>query len=230
VGHDEPVQHLVALPVAVPKFSRGWAMGQAVRALVGRPRKPEVDERVKGAAIEIFGELGLSAVSVDAVARRSAVSKRSIYLRWANKEDLLSEALTEQLQLVSDLDTGDLRNDLLSMARQLVELYAGPAGKAALRLAVDPNLGAFGTAQESLRESQVLAARALVHRAVARGDLPPGTSVTVLLDAICGAALNHVLGTPTRMRPMIRKQAPKYAAELVDFVMRALVFEGSPTS
>ena len=197
-------------------------MAEVPGSTVGRPRNPDVDKRVKDAAVELFGESGLPAVSIEAVARNSGVSKRSIYLRWSDKDTLLAEALTERLRLVTDLDTGNLRDDLLALARQLVELYIGPFGKAALRIAFDPGLGVFIGTQEYLRESQVLAARALVHRAINRGELPASISVTLLLDTICGASLNHVIGTPPRMRAAIRLHVSTYTAELVEFVMRAL--------
>jgi AcrR family transcriptional regulator len=44
---------------------------------VGRPRNPAIDDKVLTAALEQFGEAGWAAFSVEAVARRAGVSKRS---------------------------------------------------------------------------------------------------------------------------------------------------------
>jgi AcrR family transcriptional regulator len=185
----------------------------------GRPRDPTVDLRVTKAAVQLFGEVGWSGVSIDAVARASGVSKRSIYLRWSNRDSLLSEALAEHVRLPAAPDTGNLRDDLVILATRLVEFYTGPSGGAALRLAFEPSDDVGSSVHEYLRASQVSSARQVVHRAVERGDLDPDTSVTLLLDTVCGAALNHVIGTPPRRRSEIWRTAAGYAEGLVDFVM-----------
>lgn len=190
------------------------------RVSVGRPRDPSVNVRAMTSAVELFGETGWSAVSMDAVARRSGVSKRSMYLRWPNKDALLVEALKECLSVVSDIDTGSLESDLADLAHQLIDLYAGPTGPAAMRLVFEPGDASAVTILEELRQSQLRAARALVRRAIANGELPPGTSATLLLDTVCGAALNHVITTPISLRSGIRERAARYATDLVDFVMR----------
>ncbi len=59
----------------------------------GRPRDPATEERALRAALEIFGQKGLSGLTIDEVAARSKVGKSSIYLRWPDKEALLAAAL-----------------------------------------------------------------------------------------------------------------------------------------
>lgn len=51
------------------------------------------------------------------------------------------------------------------------------------------------------------------------GELKRGTSVTLLLDAICGGCLNHALATPDKLRPDVKSGLGKYARQLVDFVL-----------
>jgi AcrR family transcriptional regulator len=174
---------------------------------------------VTKAAVQLFGEVGWSGVSIDAVARASGVSKRSIYLRWSNRNALLSEALAEHVRLPGVPDTGDLRNDLVILATRLIEFYTGPSGGAALRLAFEPHDDVGSSVREYLRASQVNSARQVVHRAIERGDLDTDTSITLVLDTVCGAALNHVIGTPPRRRGEIWRTAGGYAEGLVDFVM-----------
>jgi AcrR family transcriptional regulator len=185
----------------------------------GRPRDPNVDLRVTKAAVQLFGEVGWSGVSIDAVARASGVSKRSIYLRWSNRDALLSEALAEHVRLPAHPDTGNIRDDLVFLATRLIEFYTGPSGGAALRLAFEPGDDLGGSVREYLRASQIDSARQVVHRAIERGELDSETSITLLLDTVCGAALNHVIGTPPRRRREIGRDAAEYAAGMVDFVM-----------
>ncbi|HEY1968915.1 MAG TPA: helix-turn-helix domain-containing protein, partial [Pseudonocardia sp.] len=78
----------------------------------GRPRDPEVDNRIARAAVELFGELGWAGFSLEGVARRAGVGKASIYLRWQTKERLLTDALAARVTDIADADTGTLRGDL----------------------------------------------------------------------------------------------------------------------
>ena len=51
-----------------------------------------------------------------------------------------------------------------------------------------------------MRQAQVLAARAIVRRGIDRGELAPGTSVTLLLDTLIGGAMMHAMVTPDERR------------------------------
>lgn len=189
----------------------------------GRPRDPDVDRRVADAAVALFGEAGWAGFSMEAVARRAGVGKASIYLRWQAKEDLLAEALRQRIGMVADVDTGTLRDDLIQLARQVLDLYLGDAGKAALRLALDGDLiPGLAERLNALRTSQVRAARGIVHRGIDRGEIPAGTSVTLLLDTLAGGATTHVQATPAELRPALRANTTQYAEQLVDFLLAAV--------
>ena len=200
-------------------------MGTASAAPVsGRPRDPAVDERVTEAAVALFGEVGWAGFSVEAVARRAGVGKASIYLRWPTKEALLGAALESRMATISEIDTGSTREDLLALTRQLLGLYLGGAGRAAMRLTLDGGyVPEIRTRHETITRSQVLAARAIVKRGIARGELPPSTSVTVLLDTLCGGAMMHAMSAPPELRDRVVAGADAYAEELVDFVAGPLL-------
>ncbi|GLX99706.1 MULTISPECIES: TetR/AcrR family transcriptional regulator [Actinoplanes] len=188
--------------------------------VLGRPRDPGVDDRITRAAAEVFGAYGWARFSVDAVARHAGVGKASIYLRWANKEALLAAALASRLAGVNDIDTGSVRDDLVLLARQVLRAFLDEAGGAVLRLLVEAD--GIPSGQEHLDrflDSQAAAGRAIVRRGVERGQLPAGTSATMLLDCISGGALSHVLATPARLRARVAAGADEYAERLVDFVL-----------
>jgi AcrR family transcriptional regulator len=183
-----------------------------------------VDRRVLSAAAEVFGEDGWGRFSVDAVARRAGVGKASIYLRWPNKQALLVSALGTRITPISDIDTGSVRDDLVRLAEQMLAAFFGEAGPATVRLMLEADQ-VPGVAEQvaEQRQSQILAARAIVRRGLARGELRSGTSVTLLLDAICGGCLNHALATPPHLRSKVGRGITKYAAELVDFVLGSVI-------
>jgi len=189
----------------------------------GRPRDPGVDRRVADAAITLFGEAGWAGFSVEAVSKRAGVGKASIYLRWRTKEALLVEALRLRVGIIDEVDTGSLREDLVRLARQILDLYLGDAGRAALRLGLEGDL-IPGLAEQlsALRMSQVLAARAIVRRGIGRGEIPENTSITLVLDTLIGGATTHVQSTPKDRRDALRADADRYAGQLVDFLLCAV--------
>jgi AcrR family transcriptional regulator len=193
----------------------------------GRPRDPEVDERITRAAAEVYGAEGWARFSVDAVARRAGVGKASIYLRWPNKEALLAAALATRLAGVRDIDTGSVRDDLVALAGQVLHAFLDESGGAMLRLMLE--VDSIPAGQEHLDrflQSQAVAARAIVHRGIDRGQLSGDISVTLLLNTISGGALNHALTTPARSRAKVAAGAESYAEELVDFVLTSVTVPG----
>ncbi|MBP2367749.1 TetR/AcrR family transcriptional regulator [Pseudonocardia parietis] len=186
----------------------------------GRPRDPVVDQRIAEAAIGLFGEQGWAGFSVEAVARRAGVGKASIYLRWPTKQALLLEALRRHVQGVAEVEASDVRDELVQLGMQLMRHYLGEAGRAALRISVEADhIPGVAEHWATIRESRVLAARAIVRRAIDRGELSDATSVTLLLDTLCGAVMNHVQATPEAARAKLLPAGESYVVRLVDFLL-----------
>lgn len=190
----------------------------------GRPRDPELERRVARAALTVFGEVGWRGFTIDAVAREAGVGKASIYLRWSDKQGVLLDALHSQLGHIADADTGSLRGDLVELARQMLRLYLGDLGRAALRLGNEAHaIPELAEQYDAHRRAQVTAARAMVRRGIARGDIDADTPVTLLLDCLVGGATTHVLTTPPELEAQLVANADRYAEDLVDFLLRAVV-------
>jgi AcrR family transcriptional regulator len=191
----------------------------------GRPRDRAVDERVINAALGLYGDVGWSGFSLEAVARRAGVSKGSIYLRWSSKDELLDDALVQNVAGgISTTDTGSLKTDLTHLARSLLALYLGSNGRAALRLMLEGEVvEAIRPRFEDLQRSQVRAARGIVERAIERDQLSAQTSVTILLDTLCGGAMLHAIGTPQDLREQVAARADDYVDQLVDFLVEPLL-------
>ncbi|MGA5704144.1 TetR/AcrR family transcriptional regulator [Peterkaempfera bronchialis] len=196
------------------------------RAAPGRPRDQQVDRRVADAAVEVFGEHGWTGFTIDAVARRAGVGKASVYLRWSSKEDLLTEALTLRLCPVRDVDTGTVRGDLVQLVEQMVGLYSGEHGSAALRLGLEARFIPQLTARyEEMTSAQIRTARDMVRRGIHRGELPETISVTFLLEALCGGAMNHALTARASGRTSRPRTDADFAKRFVDFVLTPVLVD-----
>lgn len=187
---------------------------------LGRPRDPAMEQRVHLASCRVYGRLGWAGFSIESVAREAGVGKASIYLRWTDKTSLLVDALVSTLIRTEDVDTGSLRADLTTLARHHVGYYVGDLKDAALRMTTEaPLTPELRATWEDWRESQVRTARAIVRRGMARGEIAAATSVTLLLDALFGAALMHALVTPDELALRTESDIDDYASALADFVL-----------
>jgi AcrR family transcriptional regulator len=198
---------------------------------VGRPRDPDLEQRVHNVVIELYCEVGWPGLTFDAVARRAGVGKSALYLRWPTKERLLLDALAARTVPLTLIDTGSVREDLLNFARQMAAFFVGQDGLVTLRISLEavtrPELLASLQQQVS---ADILAARAIVHRSVTRGELPEGTSATLVTDIIAGAVLNHVLATPLHLREQMLQQLDHYIEALVDLVLTGVQYCKLPSS
>ena len=188
----------------------------------GRPATG-VDRRIAQAALDLFADAGWAGFAMEAVARRPASGRPRLYLRWNTKEALLADAVTWRLARVADVDTGTLHGDLVELATQILDVYIGDTGRAALRLRLEAAAipGVAGH-YEAMQRAEILAARAIVRRGISRGELAPGTSVTLLLDTLAGGAMMHAMSTPADRRCELARNIGSHAERLVDFLMRAV--------
>jgi AcrR family transcriptional regulator len=160
---------------------------------------------------------------MDTVARRAGVGKASLYLRWNSKEALLSDAIAMRMSRITDVDTGTLRGDLTEFAIQMLDLYAGPSSRVALRLTLEGDvIPGVAEHHQAITRSHVLAARAIVRRGINRGELSPDTPVTLLLDTVAGGAMMHALSTPPDRKASLNRDIRTYAEQLVSFLLRAV--------
>ncbi|WP_181448925.1 TetR/AcrR family transcriptional regulator [Nonomuraea aridisoli] len=191
----------------------------------GRPPDPGLEARVHAAALELYGEVGWAGFTLDAVARRARVGKAALYTRWGSKEKLIADALVSWgAEPPQEIESASLRTNLLRMATDILDGYLEPHGLIYLRAQVEsrvyPEL--FGQALEAFQRERIRRGRAIVLAAIERGELPPGTSPALVLDAVAGILTNHFLSTPTSQMPTLLERKDKYVQETVDFVLSAV--------
>ncbi|MFW6868042.1 TetR/AcrR family transcriptional regulator [Nocardioides sp. CPCC 206347] len=184
----------------------------------GRPRDANMESRLLGAAISLFGSRGWAGFSIEQVARIAKVGKGTVYLRWPSAEALLREALQKRLRFVDDPDTGQLRTDLLSLAQQLAEVYGGENGRAFLRIYLEGDVIPGFEEYWEFQQDQMRVARRILRRGEARGEVGNGIRVTTLLDALSGGILIHTLTAPA---PVVASEeaTTRVLEELVELVL-----------
>lgn len=201
------------------------ALAAVPAASRGRPRSERARLAILSAAAELLLARGLGAVSMDAVAERAGVSKATIYRWWPTKETLALDALYTQWAAAqpSEVDTGSLRGDLLALLRPWALLAAGASGGqgsygqiiAALvtKAQTDPAFAA--EYRQRVVQPRRDTARAILDRAIERGEIPPGTNTEVALDLLYGPLYHRLL----------HRHAPideQFVEDVVDMALRGI--------
>jgi AcrR family transcriptional regulator len=182
-----------------------------------RTRSPEAHEKVLHAALALFGERGIEAASMDAIARAAAVSKATIYNHWHDKEALLLEVMLYVNGLhrePDDIDTGDLQRDLATiLSRKPPGEFAQARDRITPALiaysAVHPEFGALWRRRVMGPPQQCL--KKVLRRAILRGQLPATLDLELAMALLLGPMLfNHIF---TRNKQATAKDIGRETAE-----------------
>ncbi|MFD1659046.1 TetR/AcrR family transcriptional regulator [Streptomyces caeni] len=165
------------------------------RRQMARPggRSARVQASVHTAVRELEAEVGRDALTVPLVAQRAGVTPSTIYRRWGDLRELLSDVAVERLRPdAAPQDRGSLSADLMAWAEQFVDEMASPPGRAYIRDALlgDPDGSNAGQCSDYAAEQIDV----LLARAAARGENAP--DVETVIDRVVAPVMYRVLFRP----------------------------------
>lgn len=128
-------------------------------------------------------------MSLDALARRAHTSKATLYGRWGGKKQLVLDVIRMVISPVEDIDTGDLRGDLLAIGHTIdMSKPRSPGLVVAIAHAATNDPGFARAIEENLAAPYRTAMRNAIDNAINRQELRPGardlTYAAVILPAI----------------------------------------------
>ncbi|MGK3987202.1 TetR/AcrR family transcriptional regulator [Sorangium sp. So ce136] len=157
-------------------------------------RSERVVREVLHAAAAEIARAGYAALRVEDVAARAGVNKTTIYRRWPTKAELVRATLRS----VGDdrhapPDTGAVRLDLLELVRRFVAVASTPEGQGISRmLLAELHVPEVDALVRTLRDERLAPWREVLARGIARGELPPGTDVDLLVEMIRATVTNRL--------------------------------------
>ncbi|GAA2753474.1 TetR/AcrR family transcriptional regulator [Amnibacterium kyonggiense] len=185
---------------------------------LGRKRDHTRDPEILDAALDVLAETGYDAMSMDLVAARAKAGKATLYRRWPSKADLVIDAVTCMKQAqsrIEDLpDTGTLRGDLVALIRphsmEEAERKMRVMGAVVSMLSRDPGLA--DAVNEAITEPRARLNRALIERAIARGEVSPRVDV----DTVA-----HISPSMVAYRTLVQRKPVdrEYLISLIDGVV-----------
>ncbi|MFI6151365.1 TetR/AcrR family transcriptional regulator [Kitasatospora sp. NPDC051170] len=153
-------------------------------------RSARVQQSVHQAVRELEAEVGREALTVPMVAARAGVTPSTVYRRWGDLRELLSDVAVERLRPdAPPADHGSLRADLEAWAEQFAEEMDSTAGRTYLRDALlgDPEQGNAARCSDYAAEQL----KAVGVRAAGRGEAVP--DVETLLDGLVAPLVYRIL-------------------------------------
>ena len=162
----------------------------------GRPRSAGARAAILAAARAILDEGGITAVTMEGIAARAGVGKPTIYRSWPNAHAVAMAALMAAEGRASK--PARARSAVSELKLQLRDVAAVFASRMGRQVATMVASAASETElSKSFRNHFILTrreeGRAIINRAIARGEIRRGISVDVALDMIYGPAFYRLL-------------------------------------
>ena len=187
-------------------------MTDTARAPLGRGEHAR--RRVLRAALGVLADDGMPGFTVESVARRAGASKATVYRHWPTASALLVDAMDAEFRPVPEVDTGDLRADLVALLAAFASSFTDspfPRLMAAFTDAAerDPALGEMHAELTRRRREPLVR---VLDAARARGELVDDLDVELVVD---------LLAAPFFYRRLIahRPMAPDLPGAVVDHVL-----------
>ncbi|GAA0928263.1 TetR/AcrR family transcriptional regulator [Kribbella koreensis] len=170
--------------------------------MAGRPRNPELEQRLLLATWELLTERGYDALTLAEVANQAGAHRTDVYRRWSTKAQLVVETLTEHLPPIIDPDTGSLLSDLRAIIGEFAKSWSAPWIDGVVGLLADlqrdPDAElAFRTMAEG---RGVPLGRALA-RAIERGEIAATTDRALAGDLVEGPLMHRRIAARQPLTP-----------------------------
>ncbi|MEO3857670.1 TetR/AcrR family transcriptional regulator [Acrocarpospora sp. B8E8] len=189
----------------------------------GRPRSERAEKAIVDATLDLIGEgTSVSELSIEAVAARAGVGKTTIYRRWANKEELVGDALATLKAPLPVVEGRTVREDLVAYLDVMRQDTLTLRTRCIMNIAMSepdrhPNL--YERFHKTAIEPRRAAMRAVLERGVATGELRPDLDIELAIGMLSGTMLWYTKGAAHNNTPL----ADDLASRIVDEALRGFL-------
>jgi AcrR family transcriptional regulator len=170
-------------------------LAEEQEAGVGRPRQPDIDERIKNGAVALLGEHGFAGLSVNRICKRVGIPRPTFYRRWPSGVAALIDAFNDRFDDALLTDGGNVEADLFDFAARVRDRYDDPVVSVCLpaiyearRIAPDL-IAPIAEAQRARRRANVATLTGALHAQGFRPTMTPFEILFTLTSAMDQAYL-----------------------------------------
>lgn len=169
----------------------------------GRPRDAQLDHAILEAARELLAVDSYAQLSMESVAARAQVGKKTLYRRWPSKAPLVADAVLDAYGRGGSFgvpDTTDIRADLQSWLNEHAEFIAEPSNAALIRAliaAAASNPSDNNALYERLTAPQHAGLMTRLRHATERAEVRGDADLDAIATALIGTLLLQVLSYTT---------------------------------
>ncbi len=198
--------------------------GEPARRKRGRPRNEGAEDKILDAALAEYGEHGWAGFTVDGLARRAGVGKSTVYLRWPDKDAVLTEAVSSRAKRLAPDDTGSLRGDLETLVGRVLRHFHSPAGWATIRVVFDAasSPDRLGDFSETVTAAHSFSVDQIWERAVARGEISVEVPSDLISEIVFGAAIVNALTERLDHRTDTEAELVRHTTLVTDLVIAGI--------
>ncbi len=189
---------------------------------MARPRNEAARQRLLDAVLEIVATDGVSAVTADAVARRSGVAKTTLYRHFGSTDALVFAAVADSVTAREPPDTGTLRGDLEEIHRRYLAVASSRQNRELFAWMVAKSLES-AELRELFRRVRVQPrgpTTVALQRAIARGEIDADIDLDLAMHIIQGPLISQRIVDDSEV-------SEHDLQRLLDFTLRALGVDGA---
>ena len=167
-------------------------MSKTNKKTPGRPRSVKSHQAIIKATLELLGEVGFQAMSIEAISTRARVGKTTIYRRYDSKEELVADAIESIRQDVIIPDTGNLYSDLDELVEKAAQITLSPIGRQTVAMIISSAAGNSQFAQiywKKYLQPRREAFAIVIERAKTRNEIADNIDSGLIFDSMSGIML-----------------------------------------
>ncbi len=180
------------------------------------PRVERSRRVILAATLDELGEVGYGCLTIEAVAARAGVGKATIYRHWSGKVDLVEDAFGELRSVIEAPTEGSLVARVTRLLTDVATYVCASTFSSCMPALIDaaerdPEVRALHRRITSVRRGVL---KRLLEEGVEGGELPAGTDVEILTDALVGPIflrrlLLHEPLDPARVPALVAQVLPR---------------------
>ena len=193
----------------------------------GRPRSVHSQQAILEATLTLLAEEGFEAMSIEAIAARAGVGKKTIYRWWDSKEALVIDAIKNVQQVNHPvIETGSLRGDLIALFSTAFQAWGRPDARNLLLelvglMTTHPEV--FQTYDERVLAPRLKLATQIIQRAQKQGEVRQNLDASEILSLLASPIWYHLLFNATSA-PL----TPLFLERLVDALLYGIAAQKKP--